>query len=165
MKLVTALPLCVGILLAGCATGYKSSGIGGGFSETALAPDVYRVKFQGNGYTSPERATDFALLRACELCLKDGYTLFAVVDETKGQQAIDYTMPTTTTTQGTATRTGANSAVYRGTSTTSPAITTHIRAPSSGLVVKMLKAGEPDGVRVFDAKWLQASLKKRYAVD
>lgn len=160
-----ALPLCVAILLCGCATGYKSNGIGGGFSETALAPDVYRVKFQGNGYTSPERATDFALLRACELSLKNGYPLFAVVNETKGVRAIDYTMPTTTTTQGTATRTGTNTADYRGTSTTSPAITTHIRAPSSGLVVKMLKSGEPDGITTFDAKWLQASLKKRYDVE
>lgn len=166
MKLLRYLPLGIAVLLlAGCATSYKSSGIGGGFSETALAPGVYRVKFQGNGYTAPDRAADFALLRACELCLKDGYTVFAVMDETKDSRAIDYTLPTTTTSQGTATRTGANTAVYRGTTTTSPVVTTHIRYPSAGLLVKMFKTGEPDGIRSFDAKWLQASLKKRYNVD
>jgi hypothetical protein len=33
---------------AGCATGYKPSGSGGGYSETMYAPDVFLVHFDGN---------------------------------------------------------------------------------------------------------------------
>ncbi len=50
--------------LSGCATSYQQRGFAGGYSETQLAPDVFRVNFEGNGYTSSERAQDFALLRA-----------------------------------------------------------------------------------------------------
>jgi len=64
--------------LCGCATSYQQTGITGGFSETKLAPDTVRVTFTGNGYTSDERATDFALLRAAQLCSESGYTHFTV---------------------------------------------------------------------------------------
>lgn len=57
------------LLLEGCATSHQEKGFTGGYSETQLAPDVFRVNFAGNGYTSSERAQDFALLRAAELSL------------------------------------------------------------------------------------------------
>ena len=50
--------------LTGCATEYHRSGLTGGFSETRLAPDLYRVYFAGNGFSTDERTQDFALLRA-----------------------------------------------------------------------------------------------------
>ncbi len=68
--------------LSGCATSYQQKGFTGGYSETQLAPDVFRVNFQGNGYTSSERAQDFALLRAAELSLERGFRYFALLDET-----------------------------------------------------------------------------------
>jgi hypothetical protein len=61
--------------LCSCATPYKSNGIAGGYSDTALAPDVYRISFQGNGYTSRDRAQDFAVLRAADLTLSHGSTI------------------------------------------------------------------------------------------
>ena len=43
-------------LLAGCATPYQRMGALGGYQEEQLAPDIYRVAFFGNGYTSPQTA-------------------------------------------------------------------------------------------------------------
>ena len=62
-------------LLVGCATSYGPKGFwrGGGFSETMLAPDVAQIIFKGNGYTSDERASDYAVLHAAELALTNGY--------------------------------------------------------------------------------------------
>jgi len=61
--------LILPLIIVGCATGYHQNGFTGGFSETRLAPDVFRITFRGNGYTSAERAQDFALLHASELVL------------------------------------------------------------------------------------------------
>ena len=47
-----------------CATTYQSEGLTGGFSETQLDENIFRVTFYGNGYTGKERVTDFALLRS-----------------------------------------------------------------------------------------------------
>ena len=43
-----------------------------GFSETQLDTNVYTVRFSGNGYTSPSKAADFALLRSAEITLMRG---------------------------------------------------------------------------------------------
>jgi hypothetical protein len=68
--------------LGGCAnaTGYQSAGADGGYSELQLAPDMFRVAFQGNIYTSQERVADMALLRAAELTLARGAHYFLVIN-------------------------------------------------------------------------------------
>lgn len=81
MNSVRTLALLLPMLLAGCATGYHSTGFTGGFSETWLAPDVVRVNFRGNGWTDPERAQDFALLRAAELGMTRGFSHVVVRSE------------------------------------------------------------------------------------
>ena len=52
----------------------QSQGMSGGFSETQLDTNVYTVRFSGNGYTSPSKAADFALLRSAEITLMRGAT-------------------------------------------------------------------------------------------
>jgi len=71
-------------LLASCATPYTSNGLLGGYSDTALAPDVYRISFQGNGFTSPERTQDFAVLHAADLTLSHGYGYFGIINQMEG---------------------------------------------------------------------------------
>jgi hypothetical protein len=71
-------------LFFGCATPYTGSGLLGGYSDTALAPDVYRISFQGNGYTSQERTQDFAILRAADLTLSHGYRYFGIINQMEG---------------------------------------------------------------------------------
>ena len=82
-------PMRTLILLAlafvtGCvATGYQPQGFRGGYSETQLGENVFRVDFAGNGFTSPARAADFALLRSAEVALEHGFRFFVVAGQTE----------------------------------------------------------------------------------
>ncbi|GIX25986.1 MAG: hypothetical protein KatS3mg122_3217 [Caldimonas sp.] len=78
MRTIAAISLA--IFLGGCATTYQPEGFSGGFSETQLDTNVFRVSFRGNGYTRAERAEELALLRSAELTLKNGFTHFVVID-------------------------------------------------------------------------------------
>lgn len=68
-------------LAGGCATSYHSTSTTGGYSDTQLSPDEFRVVFAGNGYTTYDQARDFALLRACELTVQHGFTFFTITEE------------------------------------------------------------------------------------
>lgn len=63
-----AIVLFAGILLAGCATPYQSTGLAGGFEDVDLGGGRYKVTFVGNGYTSDNKAIDYARQRSSELC-------------------------------------------------------------------------------------------------
>jgi hypothetical protein len=71
-------------LMWSCATPYASNGYMGGYSDTALAPDVYKISFEGNGYTTKLRTSDFAVLRAAELTLSHGYRYFGIINQNEG---------------------------------------------------------------------------------
>ena len=71
--------------LAACATtptvyqpaaGPKSIG----YSEFRIEPGRYRITFRGGPGASPEQVSDYALLRAADLALADGYDWFRVAD-------------------------------------------------------------------------------------
>jgi len=66
------------IFLSGCATSYHPTSFSGGYTETQLAENIWRVSFEGNGYTRQQRAEDFALLRCAEVTLEKGFTHFAL---------------------------------------------------------------------------------------
>ena len=68
------------LLIQGCATAYQKSGFAGGYSETQLDENVFRVSFRGNRYTGREKVADFTLLRSAELALENGYQYFAIID-------------------------------------------------------------------------------------
>ena len=91
-KTATFLLLSVSILfLAGCATSYQSEGfIGGGYSETIMAPDTYIVTFKGNKFTSHEKAIKHALKRASELTLENGYNYFSINSSVDHSKQIAY---------------------------------------------------------------------------
>jgi len=77
MKKLLVVLLCLG--LVGCATGYqKQSGwfSKGGYKETKIQDDVYKVDFSGNAYTSKSRTQDLCLLRCAELALENDYKYF-----------------------------------------------------------------------------------------
>ena len=72
------------ISLAACATPThfqpSTSGGGVGFSELRIEPDRYRVMFQGGPGAPEAQVQDYALLRAADLALANGYDWFRVVD-------------------------------------------------------------------------------------
>ncbi len=68
------------ILLASCSTSYQCQNMfGNGFSETRTSPDSFIVNFQGNSYTKNDRIMKYAVRRASELCLQNGYKYFKIV--------------------------------------------------------------------------------------
>lgn len=79
-----ALVILSALLLAGCATEFTPSSGGDGYSETQLSPTSFQVTFRGNTKTTPERANDFALLRAAELALANKCAHFVVISAAAG---------------------------------------------------------------------------------
>ena len=82
-KLLSAM-LAVLLLVAGCATqtAYKPAEKRGaeGYTETRLGESRYRISFVGNTQTKSETVKDYALLRAAELSLQQGYEWFQVIE-------------------------------------------------------------------------------------
>ena len=148
-------------LLSSCATPYQTTGLSGGFSETRLAENIFRVSFIGNGYTRGERAEDFALLRSAELTLEHGYTHFALAGSNTSSETSAVTTPTTSYTTGSAYASGGR--VYgNATTNTYGGQTIFISRPTASNTVFMFK-GKPDiqGM-IFDAKFLYDSIRKKY---
>lgn len=149
-------------LLSGCATAYQRTGFSGGFSETQLAPDVFRVSFSGNGFTPPDRVQDFAMLRAAELCSGAGLPYFAVVDSVDQSVTQNVTMPGMAQTTGQVNVVG-NTAVYSGTTTYSPAQTYSFYTPGVGMMVRCLPE-KSDGGMTFDAQFLSTTIRAKYGL-
>jgi hypothetical protein len=154
--------LIVVIFTCGCATSYHSSGFTGGFRDTRLAPDLFRVSFQGNGYTSPDRAQDLSLLRAADLAVENGFSYFAVVDENNSMRTQTFESAGHARTTGTATLYGRN-ATYSSYTTYAPGQKFTFYKPSTGLLVQCFKT-KPADIFTFDAAFLQQSLREKYKI-
>jgi hypothetical protein len=148
-------------LLMGC-TGYQSKGLTGGYSDTQLAQDVFRVNFAGNAYTSSERAQDLTLLRAAELTLTNGYKYFAILDEKSYSKVSAFNTPGQAYTTGTAFASGGVG-TYSGTTTYTPPTTHYMHKPRTALLVKCFRE-KPDNIQAFDAAFVENSIKQKYNI-
>ena len=85
------------IIMAGCASqpDYRQAKQGGfGYTESKLSDIQYRVHFKAKG-TDKAKAMDYAMLRAAELTLLEGYDWFVVTDrETLVDKETVQTTPT-----------------------------------------------------------------------
>jgi hypothetical protein len=84
-------PVVAALLLAACATQptvYQPAAgpTGVGYSEQRIEPGRYRISFRGGRGAPPEQVADFALLRAADLTLAEGYDWFRVADRFVSQQ-------------------------------------------------------------------------------
>jgi len=84
-----------GFLLAACATTptvYRAQ-LGApndvGYSEYRLEAGRYRVTFQGGPGAKEAQVADYALLRAAELALRDGYDWFRIADRSTSVSGYD----------------------------------------------------------------------------
>lgn len=64
--------------------------VSGGFSDTRLETDRYRVTFAGNSLTSRETVERYLLYRAAELTTGEGYDWFALVDRSTDRKTRTY---------------------------------------------------------------------------
>jgi hypothetical protein len=76
--------ILLAIFSVGCATSYQPDSYSGGYGETKLNDDIYRVYFRGNGYTSSERVNRFFMKRCAELTVQSGYEYFALINNENG---------------------------------------------------------------------------------
>lgn len=96
-----ALPLFAAVLaLAGCetATPYQPAGAhntsaGGGYSETQIEGDRWRVSFAGNALTSRDTVERYLLYRSAELTLQHGYDWFAATERATDKKTETYVDP------------------------------------------------------------------------
>ncbi|MBQ0933675.1 CC0125/CC1285 family lipoprotein [Ideonella alba] len=152
----------VGALTA-CATAYQPEGFSGGFTETQLDKNVFRVSFRGNGYTRAERAEELALLRSAEVTLKNGFTHFAIADARSRTDYSAFTTPTQSSTTGTVTSYGNTSYLNARTRTTGG--DTFVAAKPSSTNTIVCFNGKPDiSAMVYDAQFLYNSLAAKYGV-
>lgn len=155
--------IMIAIFLQGCATSYKSKGFGGGYSETQLDENVFKVSFRGNGYTSEERASDFTFLRSAELVLKNGYKYFVVIDAKNETINNTYTTPTTSNTTANVYGSG-NYAYGNATTITSGGQTYNISKPSSSNTIVCFKE-KPANVFSYSAEFICKSISQKYGID
>jgi hypothetical protein len=151
-------------LITGCATSYQPRGLSGGYSETQLGENIFQVSFHGNGYTSRERASDFALLRSADVTIENGFRYFVVVDSGKSSTNSTYTAPTTSSTSGTVYASG-NSAYGTATTTTSGGQTYRITKPGATDTIICYKDKPDIQGLIFDAEFVVKSLKQKYGID
>jgi hypothetical protein len=97
VALAAALVLAAGLSACISATPYQPVGHGnatsGGYSETRIEPNRWRVDFAGNSMTSRETVEGYLLFRAAELTLQNGDDWFAMVDRQTDARQRSYVQP------------------------------------------------------------------------
>lgn len=88
------LVLLIGFILSGCATGYQKQGWTGGYNESQLQKDMFRVSFKGNAFVNQEKVEDYLLLRCAEITIDNGFDYFVILDQDNYAEVSSYTTPT-----------------------------------------------------------------------
>lgn len=156
------------LILSACATGYEVDGLSGGFSETRLDENIFRVIFKGNSFTSRERASDFLLLRSAELTLENNYQYFVVTDRNSYSEITTSVTPITSSTTTTTTTTGnaygnATTTANSTTTTTGGNVTTYVHPRENNVIVLLNE--KPQEVLAFNAKFVYEQLTQKYDIE
>lgn len=155
--------LAAALFLCGCATPYQRTGFTGGISETQLQPNVFSVHFRGNGYTSRQRSTDFAMLRCAELAIQNGFAYFVIADSSQDTKTMMYNTGGSSQTYGTVNTFGNTSYgsfnTYHSGSTSVP-----INKPRSSYTIVCFKEKPEGNNMAFDAEFLANSLRQKYRI-
>jgi hypothetical protein len=79
IKLITL--FLIFILLTNCSTPYQPKGALGGYSEEKILDNLYRVEFEGNQHSKPEKIQKYLMYHCAELTQEMDYEYFAIVNE------------------------------------------------------------------------------------
>lgn len=154
-----------------CASSYKPVGLGGGYSETQLSENAFTISFRGNGYTSWERATDFALLREAEVTLDNHYRYFITVDSAKEAKQFVVSTPSQSSTTSSASVVGQSfGPTFVGTAQGQSITTTHpgnsflVTKPRVSNTIVCFVERPQVAVLVYDAEFLSGSIRSKYGM-
>jgi hypothetical protein len=71
------------LLLLGCATSYTPETLTGGYSEARVSANVWRISFDGNGYTTEETVQTYWLYHCAEVAEREGFDGFRILTPVK----------------------------------------------------------------------------------
>lgn len=159
MKKVAVVGLA--LLLSACSTPYQpySFMTGGGYKDSQLSDNSFKITFEANGYTNKTQATDLALLRAAELTKQHGFKYFVVVSNSENGQGMMYTTPTTTTMTANAygNRATGTAQSYGGQSF-------WIDFPAPSITIMSFPDKPNINGMVYDAAMVEQSMKAQYSI-
>lgn len=140
--------MIISLLCNACATPYKAASkpTSNGYFDTILQTGVYDITFNANGETEFKQAQDFALLRAAEVCLENGYRSFAVINSTDNSQ--------------TETDVVTNTNAYNSNYSFSYSYTISETKPKVSIMVQC----SPNMNLFFNAESIRANLRKKYNI-
>lgn len=95
--------LCMSALvLCGCATPYAKYGYwnDGGYTDRRIQDNIFKVTFEGNQYSKRDEVVDFALLRATEVAMENGYNYFVITEGDVWKDNLTFSTPATSYTTG-----------------------------------------------------------------
>jgi hypothetical protein len=157
-QLLPVLALCAS--LAACATetvyAPARNPSASGFTESRIEQDRWRVSFRGGGGAPAAQVEDYALLRAAQVTLANGYDWFVVDDRRMAQTG--YSGATLGLGVGGASF-GRHSAVGVGASTGMPLS----GGPelTAWLEIRLGKGAKPDGANAYDARDVERTIGPR----
>ena len=165
MKSLTTVLLIVtaALILSGCSTAYQKQGFSGGFDESQLAPNVWKISFRGNAKTTKSKAEEFTLLRSADLTIQNGFEYFVLADSSSDSSYSSYTTPTSSTTTFNANTQGNNISGIANTNTYGGQ-TMHFSKPSTSNTVVMHKEKPEVQGMIYDARFICNSLGAKYQV-
>lgn len=153
--------IVISLTVIGCATSYQPTSIGGGFSETRLSENTWRVVFRGNALARSERTEDLALMRAADIALQHGFSVIQVQRSNTASTTVITSMPAYTTVQGRATTSG-NQTRFRAQGVTYGGDDTD-EIVTSTLVVSAFHDKPSDGKGdMYEARFLCESIGAKY---
>ena len=152
-------------LINSCATPYQPKSFGGGYSSIQLDKHIFKINFDGNGYSNKQRIEDFALLRSAQITLQNNFKYFVIIDKDNSTSYSTYTTPQTTTTTGNIS--GYNYGYGSNYNFTANSYNrggnTHlISKPSSNNIIACFKEKPKIKGLIYDAEFISNSIRDQY---
>ena len=129
------------LVISGCATGYQSQGLTGGYTDVMTGRNTATVSFKSNAFTSMEDTRRYALRRAAEITLSNGYDYFLIENDNQYVKNETFSGTVNCTTFGYSTTCNQSG----GGSFTKPRVQLDIR---------MFNGSTPNETGYFDARYL-----------
>ena len=149
------------LFISGCAlnTQYQAQGFSGGYVDTQLNENTWRVVVNGNGFTKSNTVGDYALLRASELTLDNGYRYFIVGSSSQDKESnmVKWGGNSSRTT-GQINNNGTFSSNTYNTSPTYSNVTKY----ENEIIFMMINEGEQGDMFAYDAQLIFDSLSAKY---
>ncbi len=158
-KLISTILVCAA-LVSGCASMYSPKGMFNGYSDVQLGKDMFQISFQGDGYDSRERVSDFALLRSAEVALENGFSYFIVGITADNSSSANFTTPQTT--QHNATVTGKT---ISGSSTSYGGQSMFFEYPNTTHTIQCFKEKPTGNGMIYEAQFVADSFRKKYGLN